>query len=85
MKNDGKIKLACTVKWSLISNVSKHFRDLKKSYQTKQKTVKAFAKTNLNIQVGELYGLIGPDETGKLTLFSIIDNATFTLIVELPP
>ena len=53
-------------------SVSISIQGLEKSYQTKQKTVKALQKTNLNIQAGELYGLIGPDGAGKTTLFRLL-------------
>ena len=46
--------------------------NISKSYKSKIGTVKALTDINLQIDEGELFGLIGPDGAGKTSLFRIL-------------
>lgn len=43
-----------------------------KTYPDKQQPIVALEDISLNIQEGELFGLIGPDGAGKTSLFRIL-------------
>jgi ABC-2 type transport system ATP-binding protein len=47
-------------------------RDVSKSFRTKKSEVKALENVSLEVGRGELFGLIGPDGSGKTTLFRIL-------------
>lgn len=49
-------------------------RDISKSYATKNGTVQALNNVNLEISKAELFGIIGPDGSGKTSLIRILTS-----------
>lgn len=47
-------------------------KNISKTYRTKKDSVLALNNINLEIEQGELFGLIGPDGAGKTSLFRIL-------------
>jgi len=47
--------------------------DVKKVYKSKDGDVTALKSINLNIEQGDIYGIIGPSGAGKSTLIRIIN------------
>ncbi len=45
---------------------------ISKTYGAKQKLVQALSNISLNVEKGELFGIIGPDGAGKTSLFRIL-------------
>lgn len=47
-------------------------RNISKIYRKKSRQINALSDVSLEIQAGELFGLIGPDSAGKTSLFRIL-------------
>lgn len=48
--------------------------DLKKTYQSKSRTVEALKGINLNVEQGDFFALLGPNGAGKSTTIGIISS-----------
>jgi ABC-type multidrug transport system ATPase subunit len=47
-------------------------KDIRKTYKAEKETVSALRDIDFEVERGELFGLIGPDGSGKTTLFRIL-------------
>lgn len=74
--NNLAIKIEGLYKYYQMSETGKGFEGIKQRVSSKKKEICALQDINLNVEKGEILGIVGPNGSGKSTLLKVISEVT---------